>query len=283
MTQLSTVQDNKNYTKYLDHGFIGLAEVMGSDKSIEDSARMSYQGQDESRTLKQSTNLLRYLLRNGHTSPFEMAEVRFHLKMPIIVARQMIRHRTANVNEQSGRYTELTDEFYIPELSRIQEQSSDNKQGSGEALNEDMQNHITGLIKCAEDFSYSIYDELLEKNFTRELARGVLPTFGYTEFYWKCDLHNVFHFLNLRLHEHAQKEIRDLAQGMYDLIKPRFPISCEAFEDYTLNSKRFSVQEMQILKDALENVDIQVIAEKFQEKCAKFSKRELREFMHKLS
>jgi thymidylate synthase (FAD) len=201
MTALSEVQNDPNYKQYLDHGFVGFVESMGSDESIERAARMSY-GQG-TRQKTETRALLRYLLRHHHTSPFEMGEVIFHLKVPIFVMRQLVRHRTASLNEYSGRYSEMTDEFYTPDPSRLQAQSTVNKQGSGAVLDQPVTEKIKDVMEWVQTAAYHNYQLCLENGLSRELSRIVLPVSNYTELYWKCDLNNLFKFLRLRLDPHA--------------------------------------------------------------------------------
>lgn len=231
--------------KVHEYGFVRLLEVMGSDQTIEESARMSYG--EGTRPVSQTRNLLRYLMRHKHTSPFEMAEVRFHLKLPIFVMRQLVRHRTANLNEYSGRYSVMSDEFYVPEDGYIQKQSRDNKQGRTEDLPQ------KGLIKYEFnrlfDNAQHAYNNLLSMELTRELSRAVLPVSNYTEVIWKSDLHNFFHMIKLRADSHAQQEIQDYANVMYELVKPHFPISSEAWEDYSRDAVTFSGPEMKFLME----------------------------------
>lgn len=280
MTIQLEVHEDARYKSYLDHGFVGLVETMGSDESIDESARMSY-GKG-TRTISDRRNLIRYLVRHHHTSPIEMGEVRFHLKMPIFVMRQLVRHRTASLNEYSGRYSEMTDEMYIPDLSRIQVQSTTNKQGSGEVMSEDLAKSIQMLVDVTQEDSYEAYENLIANGFTRELSRCVLPVSNYTELYWKIDLKNFFHFAKLRLDPHAQWEIVQLAQLMYDTVKPFFPITCEAFEDYWLNARSYSTFDRSIVRQLISCVDtlaFKIIVDSFRDK---MSKREFDELMKEL-
>lgn len=231
-------------TQYLDHGFVKLLDVFGSDQDIEAAARVSYSGGDASRKTSDTRALLRYLMNHEHTSPFEMAEVKFVLRIPIFVMRQLVRHRTANLNEYSGRYSEMTDDCYVPELDRLQEQSADNKQGSGDQLDRQLQEAIQKSISDSQKLAVEDYQFLLRRGLAKELARGVLPVSNYTELYWKCDLNNLFRFLRLRLDPHAQKEIVWLAEIMYQQVKGKFPLSFEAFDDYILGAVKFSRIEM---------------------------------------
>lgn len=272
MTTQVEVSNDERYKPYLDHGFVGYIEKMGSDFSIDEAARMSY-GQG-TRPVSDTRNLIRYLIRHFHTSPIEMAEVKFHLKLPIFIMRQLVRHRTASLNEYSGRYSEMVDEFYVPSLERFQEQSKSNKQGSGDSLHSIVANNMMGDMQALNAEAYQEYLILLEEGLSRELARIVLPVSNYTELYWKCDLNNFFKFLRLRLDPHAQKEIRDLAQLMYDAVKVDFPICSEAFEDYWLQSKTFSRMELGILKQC---IDVDKLV-KLSFSSSDLSKREKEEF-----
>lgn len=236
--------------KVLDHGFVRLVDVMGNDASIVQAARVSY-GQG-TKSVSSDEGLIRYLMRQQHTTPFEMVEFKFHCRMPIFVARQWIRHRTANVNETSGRYSEMVDVFYVPDSKNCTKQSGSNRQGGEEALVETAST-IPGWVGVQNKLSYSIYQTLLSVGLRRELARVVLPTSIYTEWYWKNDLHNLFHFLKLRLDTHAQYEIRMYAEAMASLIKPIVPVAWKAFEDYTLNAIKFSGIELKFLHHILMN------------------------------
>lgn len=261
MTKQELILNDERYVPLHDHGFVGLIDTMGSDEEICEAARVSYG--TGTKSVSDDRNLLRYLMRHWHTSPFEMAEAKFHLKLPIFVMRQLVRHRTANLNEYSARYSVLSDEFYIPEPELLAAQSQTNKQGrDGEIAEYDKQAIIT-LMEDSCAGSYSDYRVLLgEENedglmsplytgLSRELARIVVPVANYTECYWKCDLHNLFHFLRLRMDSHAQKEIRDFATTMYELVKSKFPMSCEAFEDYRFYAKTLSRMDLLALTDML--------------------------------
>lgn len=264
--------------KYLDHGFVELLSVYGSDKEIEDAARISYSGGDPNRKVSETRALLRYLMNHDHTSPFEMGEVKFHLRIPIFVMRQLVRHRTASLNEYSGRYSEMTEDCYVPAVDRIQKQSTSNKQGSGEPFDEESQRYIRETVEDAQKISTSYYNTLIGSGFAKELARCVLPVSNYTELYWKCDLNNFFRFLRLRLDHHAQSEIRSLASLMYDAAKPHFPICFEAFDDYVLHAKRFSFHEMNLIRSCLDG-DLLRVKLSMEEK---MTKREKDEFLSKL-
>jgi thymidylate synthase (FAD) len=235
-------------TKVHDHGVVNLIDVMGTDEDVEQAARISYG--DGTRSVSKTRSLLRYLMRHKHTSPFEMCEVKFYLKLPIFVMRQIVRHRTANLNEYSGRYSVMSDDMYMPDDSYINKQSTKNNQGRGE------EHESKGLVKFEfnrlYDNALQSYQNLLDLDIARELARSILPVGNYTEVIWKIDLNNFFHFCKLRLDSHAQIEVRDYAKAMYELVKPKFPCCCEAFEDYILNAKTFSAKEMEIIKDNLQ-------------------------------
>ena len=239
-------------TKVLDHGFVKLLDIMGSDEEVEDAARISYG--EGTRKVSQTRNLIRYLMRHKHTSPFEMCEVKFHIKLPIFVMRQLVRHRTANLNEYSGRYSVMSDDFYFPKGKELKPQSTTNKQGreEGELHNP---SEIEFEIFRIFDGATNAYKNLLDWNLSRELARIVLPVSNYTEVIWKIDLHNFFKFYQLRGDDHAQQEIQDYADAMYHLVYPHFPICCEAFSDYVLNAVTFSEQEMYVIKELLEDAD----------------------------
>lgn len=234
----------------LDQGFLYLVDYMGNDEAIEQAARVSYGA--GTRQVQETRGLIRYLLRHQHTTPFEMIEVKFHAKMPIFVARQWIRHRTANVNEMSARYSVLPDEFYVPEDEVIQLQSTDNKQGRGEQADEETRRDVRRFLKMDAHQAYEHYTEMIEAGAARELARANLPVSIYTEWYWKIDLHNLMHFLKLRLDSHAQYEIRVFGEAMAQIVGESFPLAWEAFEDYVLYSERFSRQELEVLRSFLE-------------------------------
>ncbi len=234
----------------LDKGFVRLIDVMGDDSSIVQAARVSY-GKG-TKSVSEDRGLIRHLMRNRHTSCFEMVEFKFHVKLPIFVARQWIRHRTANVNEYSGRYSEMKDEFYLPDAEQLRPQSATNKQGrAGEPLGEAVAGQILDRLAKTQNQLFSEYNDYLETGLSRELARINLPLSAYTEWYWKIDLHNLFHFLRLRLDSHAQYEIRVYAEKMAELIRPFVPLAWEAFEDYTLHSIAFSGKELKMLGEML--------------------------------
>jgi thymidylate synthase (FAD) len=223
----------------LDKGFVTLVDVMPrmvseeqktADGAIVQMARVSYG--EGTKTINEDRGLIRYLMRHTHTTPFEGVEFKFHCKMPIFVARQWIRHRTANVNEVSGRYSVLNDDFYLPQVEELRSQSKTNKQGGDEKVEEEIAHQFLAHLKGVSDQTYDIYTDYLEEGIAREQARMILPVNLYTEWYWKIDLHNLFHFLALRCDSHAQWEIRVFAEAMRELITPIVPVSMEAWEDY---------------------------------------------------
>lgn len=239
--------------KLHEHGFIALVDAMPrlvpqgqtADSAIVQAARVSY-GQG-TKKVSEDRGLIRYLMRHRHTTPFEMIEFKFHVAMPIFIARQWIRHRTANVNEYSARYSIVPDRFYRPSLDNVRKQSKSNRQGGEEPIDASTAEEFLTLLEKAEA-NYQEYFKLTEQGVARELARAALPVSVYTEWYWKCDLHNIFHFLSLRMDEHAQIEIREYAQAMYALLKPIVPIACEAFEDYRLNAMHLTALEIEAIK-----------------------------------
>lgn len=223
----------------LDQGIVRVLDSMGSDASICSAARVSYAA--GTKTVNDDRSLLRYLLRHGHTSPFEMCELKLHLKMPIFVARQWVRHRTASLNEISGRYSIIRDEFYVPSEDMVSFQSDSNKQGRGGPLDVSEAEEVQGIIADAGVSAFRDYGELVEeRKVARELARVVLPVSTYTEFVWKIDLHNLLHFLKLRLNPHAQDEIRAYAEVIWQLVKDWVPDTADAFVDYELNAVKLS-------------------------------------------
>ncbi|MCX6139351.1 MAG: FAD-dependent thymidylate synthase [Candidatus Kapabacteria bacterium] len=261
----------------LDKGFVRLVDVMGDDAAIVQAARVSY-GEGTKKVLE-DRGLIRYLLRHAHTTPFEMVEFKFHVKLPIFVARQWIRHRTANVNEYSGRYSEMKDEFYVPASDQVRAQSSTNKQGRAEdSFAPSEAERIRTMMSTTQDSLYSEYQELLGTNLAREIARINLPVSNYTEWYWKIDLHNLFHFLRLRIDAHAQYEIRVYGEAMAEIVKAVVPAAWEAFEDYLLHARRFSRKELIALRSMLATVTPEDSALE----AAGLKGREAQEFLAKL-
>ncbi len=232
----------------LDKGFVRLVDYLGDDGAIVQAARVSY-GKGTT-TKRRDRELIRYLMRHRHTSPFEMVEFKFHVKLPIFVARQWIRHRTANVNEYSGRYSEMKDEFYLPNIEQFRKQSEINRQGRGEEkLDEKVAEEIRQAMDETQRRLFDEYHSFLDKDLARELARINLPLSVYTEWYWKIDLHNLFHFLKLRTDWRAQYEIRVYAEAILELIEPVVPLACEAYRDYVADSLSFSRNELLALKE----------------------------------
>jgi len=231
----------------LDKGFVRLVDYLGSDSRIVQAARVSYG--EGTKTFRQDKGLIYYLMRNDHTSPFEQVNFTFHIKMPIFVARQWIRHRTARVNEISGRYSVMADEAYIPAMEHINLQSEDNKQGrSEEPMDPVIQEKIARLLADDQKRAFETYHELLDLGLAREIARIDLPLSLYTQWYWQMDLHNLFHFLKLRLDSHAQYEIRAYAEVILSMVRAVCPMACEAFETLVLHGQRFSSAEMDAIK-----------------------------------
>lgn len=236
--------------KVLDKGFVRLVDYMGGDARIVQSARVSYGG--GTKTVRQDRGLIHYLLKHAHTSPFEQVQLTFHTKMPIFVARQWVRHRTARLNEISGRYSIMRDEFYLPEPEHVCSQSESNKQGRAEALPAEEAHAIIEAMEREQRETYANYEKLLEKNVARELARVNLPNSLYTEWYWQIDLHNLFHFLRLRMDAHAQYEIRVYAEAMAQCAKAVAPLAYEAFEEHLLGGVKFSRAECEALAAMLD-------------------------------
>ena len=226
----------------LDKGFVRLVDYMGGDDRIVQSARVSYGA--GTKTYREDRGLIHYLMKNAHSSPFEQVQLTFHAKMPVFVARQWVRHRTARLNEISGRYSVMKDEFFVPAPDAIRFQSKSNKQGrSDEPLPEPESQAILQELQADQAQLYSHYQSMIEKNVAREIARTNLPLSLYTEWYWNIDLHNLFHFLRLRLDPHAQQEIRVYAEAMAACAKAVAPLAYEAFEEHVLGSVTFSRAE----------------------------------------
>lgn len=232
--------------KVLDHGFVVLVDYMGTDESIVRAARVSTGSRSKGR--EDDRRLIRYLRRNQHTSPFEHVEVSFHVRLPIFVARQWVRHRTAHLNEYSARYSVLADEFYLPGLDDICMQDTSNRQGRGEALRPSEARMVQGHMLRLQRVAYRVYEKLLQMGVARELARIILPVSIYTEWYWKIDFHNLLHFLKLRLDPHAQAEIREYAKVIATIVRDGWPLAWEAFEDYTLHTISLSRSEQEVIR-----------------------------------
>ena len=250
----------------LDHGFIRVIDYMGDDTSIVQSARVSY-GKG---TKKVSTDsgLIKYLMRHWHTTPFEMCEIKYHVKLPIFIARQWIRHRTANVNEYSARYSILDKEFYLPSFGNLAAQSKSNRQGRGEVLEGDQAKEVLSLLKKDAEKTYNDYEMMLNERFdgttidenkkglARELARMNLTLNTYTQWYWKTDLLNLMNFLRLRADSHAQYEIRTYADNMLDTLKKWVPITYEAFMDYRVGGTEVSSKGKLIIQQLIKGENI---------------------------
>lgn len=296
----------------LDHGFIRVVDYMGDDASIVQAARVSY-GRG-TRRLSEDRGLIQYLMRHRHTTPFEMCEIKYHVKLPMFVARQWIRHRTANVNEYSARYSILDKEFYLPDFDYLEtrrierkleqaamegqpdlfpeaaklrdlaSQSKSNKQGREDVLPQDEAADVLDLIKKDSERSYNVYTKLLNEDLNgnvidearhglaRELARMVLPTNIYTQWYWKTDLHNLLHFLSLRADSHAQYEIRVYADAMLDTVKRWVPLVYDAFVQYRMNAPSISSKGLDIIRRRL-------AGEQVEQEDSGLSPREWRELM----
>ncbi|MBC6441658.1 MAG: FAD-dependent thymidylate synthase [Rhodobacteraceae bacterium] len=258
-------------TRVLDHGFIRVVDRMGNDAAIVQAARVSYGS--GTKTPSDDVTLIRYLMRHGHTSPFEMCEVKFHIKLPIFVARQWLRHRTASINEYSARYSEVDNEFYIPEPETLGTQGIHNKQGrsGSDSLDRDVKRGISRKIESLSEDAHKAYERLRATDLARETARVVLPVNVYTRMYWKVNLHNLFHFLKLRMADNAQYEIRQYAKAIGKLVRDWVPVAYQAFEDYQLNSVILSAMEVEVLGKMLRG-------EKVDKDATGMSKREWKEF-----
>ena len=266
----------------LDHGFIRVIDYMGDDTSIVQAARVSY-GKG---TKKVSTDsgLIKYLMRHWHSTPFEMCEIKYHVKLPIFIARQWIRHRTANVNEYSARYSILDKEFYLPSVENLAAQSQNNRQGRGDVLTGDQAKKVLDLLKKDAEQTYDNYETMLNERYdgsvidekqvglARELARMNLTLNTYTQWYWKTDLLNLMNFLRLRADHHAQYEIRAYADAMLDTVKKWVPITYEAFMDYRVGGTEVSSNGKEIIKKLING-------EKIDPEKSGLSKREWNELM----
>ncbi len=237
----------------LDHGFVRVIDYMGDDSAIVQAARVSYGA--GTKHVSNDEGLIRYLMRHWHSTPFEMCELKLHVKLPVFVARQWIRHRTANVNEYSARYSILDREFYIPAPGQLAAQSTVNNQGRGEVLQGEEAHRVLQMLKGDADRAYDHYEAMLsqdgQQGLARELARMNLPANVYTQWYWKVDLHNLFHFLRLRADAHAQYEIRVYAEAICDLVAAWVPLAYEAFRDYRLGGVALSAKAVAVLKRRL--------------------------------
>ncbi|MHA3916715.1 FAD-dependent thymidylate synthase [Halovulum sp. GXIMD14793] len=261
-TRRATVpaMEERLYTPHpvLDHGFVRVIDYMGDDSAITQAARVSY-GKG-TKAVSNDAGLIRYLMRHWHSTPFEMCEVKFHVKLPVFVARQWIRHRTANVNEYSARYSILDREFYIPQPEHLAAQSTVNNQGRGAVLQGEEAARVLELLKADSTRAYDNYEAMLSQDdqdgLARELARMNLPANIYTQWYWKIDLHNLFHFLRLRADSHAQYEIRAYADVMCEIVKDWIPLAYAAFEDYRLGAVQLSSKGIDCVRRMLKGEEV---------------------------
>ncbi len=250
----------------LDHGFVRVIDYMGNDAAIVQAARVSY-GRGTKRT-RDDQSLINYLMRNAHTSPFEMCELKLHVKLPIFVARQWIRHRMANVNEYSARYSVLDNEFYVPADAQLAAQSTGNRQGREGVLDADRAAHVLGLLHGDAEQAFGHYYQMLNEDragqeidadtigLARELARIGLPLSTYTQWYWKTDLHNLLHFLALRADAHAQWEIREYARVILDVVERWVPLTANAFHSYRAGGARLSAEGLAVVKRMLAGEEV---------------------------
>ena len=266
----------------LDHGFVRVVDYMGTDSAIVQAARVSY-GRG-TKKVSEDAGLINYLMRHRHTTPFEMCEIKFHIKLPIFVARQWIRHRTANVNEYSGRYSIMDKEFYVPQPEHLAAQSKLNHQGRGDTLHGAEAARVLDILKADSVNAYAHYEEMMncdeagtvfdenKSGLARELARMNLPVNFYTQWYWKVDLHNLLHFLSLRADSHAQYEIRVYAEAMLDMLKAWVPATHQAFMDYRMGGAAVSEKGLAAIKKM-------IAGETVTQEQSGMSKGEWREFM----
>ena len=271
--------------KVLDHGFVRVVDYMGDDGAIVQAARVSY-GKGTKR-VSEDRGLINYLMRHRHTTPFEMCEIKYHVKLPIFVARQWIRHRTANVNEYSARYSILDNEFYIPAPEHLGAQSSSNRQGRGDALTGEEARRVLHLLREDAEKVYGDYVEMMNEDdegapidperqgLARELARMNLTLNFYTQWYWKIDLLNLFHFLSLRADDHAQYEIRVYAEVMIETVKRWVPLAAEAFSQYRMGGANLSATGLEVVRRLIGGEDVG-------QEDSGLSKREWRELMETL-
>jgi thymidylate synthase (FAD) len=286
VTRRATVQGIEDLLykpiKLLDHGFIRVIDYMGDDGAIVQAARVSY-GKG-TKMLNQDKGLINYLMRHRHTTPFEMCDIKLHIKLPIFIARQWIRHRTASVNEYSGRYSIMSNEFYIPQKQFLSPQSKINKQGREDtSVPDDVADKVLKILKDDATRCYEHYIEMMNEDdsgkvidesaigISRELARMNLTLNCYTEWYWKTNLHNLLHFIDLRADSHAQYEIQVYAKAILDVVRAWVPFACEAFEEHRMHSATFS-------RTALNVVRAMINGENVTQETSGMSKREWQEF-----
>ncbi|MBN35103.1 MAG: thymidylate synthase (FAD) [Rhodospirillaceae bacterium] len=247
----------------LDHGFVRVIDYMGDDAAIVQAARVSY-GRG-TKSVQNDAGLINYLMRHRHSTPFEMCEIKYHVKLPVFVARQWIRHRTANVNEYSARYSILDKEFYIPAPDQLAAQSVSNRQGRGDVLEGEEAAWVLDTLKADAETAYSHYETMLNEGengdserqgLARELARMNLPLNVYTQWYWKVDLHNLFHFLALRADPHAQYEIRVYAEAMLETVKQWVPLAYDAFVDNRLGAAELTAGQIAVVRRMLAGEEV---------------------------
>ncbi|MDQ6857955.1 MAG: FAD-dependent thymidylate synthase [Chloroflexota bacterium] len=250
----------------LDHGFVRVIDYMGDDAAVVQAARVSYGA--GTKKVREDAGLINYLMRHRHTSPFEMCELKIHVKMPIFVARQFLRHRVASANEVSGRYSILDREFYMPVPEKLASQAKTNRQGRGDVLSEAESARVLEILRADAASAYSHYEEMLNEidgevvdperqGLARELARMNLPVSLYTQLYWKMDLHNLLHFLNLRADAHAQYEIRVYAEALLEIVKQWVPLTYAAFIDYRMGAYELSARGLAVVKRMLRGEQVE--------------------------
>lgn len=254
--------------KILDKGFIRVIDYMGNDESIVQAARVSYGA--GTKHVSQDKALINYLIRHNHTSPFEMCEIKFHVKLPIFVARQWVRHRTANLNEYSARYSIVEEEFYVPEKKDIAFQSKNNAQGRSETVPEDTAESFIKQLNNNIQACYKSYNNFLNQDIARELARITIPLNNYTQWYWKTDLHNLLHFINLRADKQSQLEIRSYGEKIAEIVEKWVPLTYASFTQHKKESITFSKNALKLLKAKLKGKNLTA------EECD-ISKREFKE------
>ena len=263
----------------LDHGFVRLVDCMGSDEDIEAAARLSFN--QETRSLDERRKLIRYLMHQRHSSPFEQAVIKLEMKLPIFVARQLVRHRTQAINEVSARYSVLPDEVYIPDYTRVQAQSTSNKQGSGDALDQRVTDNFVDQLTAGSWNAFHSYELAIKDGIARETARIGLPVNTYTRWVTTISAHNLMHLLQLRLDEHAQWETRQYAEAIARIFADWLPLTWEAFSDYRLGAVTLSAMEIGALRKVLELYENAAVALD-EELEGRVSERELNEFHAKL-
>jgi thymidylate synthase (FAD) len=268
----------RNAIKVLDHGHVFLVDFMGDDEAIERAARVSYQ--KGTRQKRDTEALIRYLMRHHHTSPFEQCVITLDMKMPIFVARQFVRHRTQSLNEISGRYSELPEEFYVPDAAQICYQTKKNKQGRAEAFPATEADAFQTMMTDDAQESFRHYRDFLDADMARETARINLPLSTYTQWQTTMNLHNLFHFLKLRLNSHAQWEAQQYASAILKIVNAWVPIAASAWLEYSLGAKTFSLTEMGVLTDLARKLS----EEDFRHALSgvDMSEREIREFLEAL-